>query len=114
MKDKLSHQIVIVGAGTAGVSVAARLFQDFPEREWDIAIIDPSEKHYYQPLWTLVGAGIFDKKESERDQGNIIPSQATWIKKSVKSFEPESNQIILDDGAKNSVSIPSRCRWYSS
>ena len=68
------YQIVIVGAGTAGISVAARLYHDFPDREWQIAIIDPSEKHYYQPLWTLVGAGIFKKEESERNQVDLFLS----------------------------------------
>lgn len=91
------HQIVIVGAGTAGISVAARLYQDFPQREWDIAIVDPSEKHYYQPLWTLVGAGIFEKEESEREQSNVMPPQANWIRKAVKAFDPDNNQVLLDD-----------------
>lgn len=99
MSNEEKYQIVIVGAGTAGISVAARLYHDFPDREWQIAIIDPSEKHYYQPLWTLVGAGIFKKEESERNQVDLIPSRAKWIKKAVRNFDPENNQIQLDDGS---------------
>jgi len=51
------HQIVIVGGGTAGITTAARLRNADPSL--DVAIIEPSEKHYYQPLRTLVGGGIF-------------------------------------------------------
>ena len=58
------HQVLIIGAGTAGISTAAHLLKDHSDREWDIAIVDPSEKHYSQPLWTLVGAGIFPKEET--------------------------------------------------
>lgn len=97
MTNKEKYQVLIVGGGTAGVSVAARLFNDFPERDWDMAIIDPSEKHYYQPLWTLVGAGVFKKEESERNQADVFPSQVEWIKKAVKDFDPEANKVRLAD-----------------
>ncbi|MDP7320759.1 MAG: FAD/NAD(P)-binding oxidoreductase [Bacteriovoracaceae bacterium] len=100
MANKSKYQILIVGAGTAGVSVAARLFQDYPEQNWDIAIVDPSDKHYYQPLWTLVGAGVFQKEASERNQKDVLPPKAEWIQDSISQFEPEENQVLLSDGSK--------------
>ena len=48
------HQIVIVGGGNAGLSVASKLL--LKNKQLDIAVIDPASKHYYQPAWTLVGA----------------------------------------------------------
>jgi NADH dehydrogenase FAD-containing subunit len=53
--------ILVVGAGTAGISVAARLrnLANAPE----VALLDPSEHHYYQPLWTMVG---IDAKTASR------------------------------------------------
>lgn len=92
-----SHQIAIVGAGSAGISVAARLLNENPDL--DVAIIDPSEKHYYQPIWTLVGGGVFDRSISERDQADLIPSDAAWIKERVTGFDPDNNQISLGDGS---------------
>ena len=59
------HQIVIIGAGTAGITVAAQLLKK--DRNLDVALIDPASKHYYQPAWTLVGAGTFNYKKTERD-----------------------------------------------
>ncbi len=70
-----NHQIVIVGGGTAGLSVAARLCK----KGLDVAIIEPSKKHYYQPLWTLVGGGVCPKEETERNEADYIPSNATWV-----------------------------------
>ena len=52
------HQIVIIGGGNAGISTAAQLLRK--NRALDIAIVDPADKHYYQPAWTLVGGGAFD------------------------------------------------------
>jgi sulfide:quinone oxidoreductase len=92
------HQIVIIGAGTAGITVAAQLL--LKNRKLDIAIIDPAEKHYYQPAWTLVGAGTFDFKKTERDMKNLIPKGATWIKDAVETIDPELNKVILSDGTE--------------
>lgn len=90
------HQVVIVGGGSAGLTVASSLHAKNPSL--DIAIIDPAEKHYYQPLWTLIGAGVFPKEESERNEVDFIPSGATWIKEYVKGFDPDNNAVLLDSG----------------
>ena len=60
------YQILILGGGTAGITVAAQLRRKL--KTYDLAIIEPSTKHYYQPLWTLVGAGVFPKEQSEREE----------------------------------------------
>ena len=90
------HQILVIGGGTAGISVAARLAN--LERGLDIAIVDPNEKHYYQPLWTLVGGGVFDREVTERDMADLIPLGATWIKESAATFDPDNNAMTTAEG----------------
>ncbi|MFO0759330.1 MAG: FAD/NAD(P)-binding oxidoreductase [Byssovorax sp.] len=90
------HSILVVGGGTGGLSVASRLLDESPGL--DVAIVEPSEKHYYQPLWTLVGAGVFDKESTVRDERDYIPNGATWIKDGVASFEPDKNRITTRGG----------------
>ncbi|MFA6210279.1 MAG: FAD/NAD(P)-binding oxidoreductase [Candidatus Obscuribacterales bacterium] len=90
------HKILIVGGGTAGISVAHRLMRAIGNV--GIAIIEPSEKHYYQPLWTLVGAGIFPREESERDEYSLIPSGVKWIKERAIDVKPERNVVKLEGG----------------
>lgn len=90
------HQIVIIGAGSAGLSVASSLLNK--NSSLDICIIDKAEKHYYQPLWTLVGAGVFPKEETERNQVDFIPSGATWVKDYVASFNPDANALTTQGG----------------
>lgn len=90
------HQILIVGGGNAGISVAAQLIRK--KDNLDIAIVDPSDKHYYQPAWTLVGAGEFDINKTVREQGACMPAGTTWIKDGVSTFQPEENQITTAKG----------------
>lgn len=92
------HQILIVGGGTAGITVAARLHNADPSL--DIAIIEPSEKHYYQPLWTLVGGGMFTPEESGRSEADVIPYGVTWIKDAVAAFAPNEKSVTTREGTE--------------
>jgi sulfide:quinone oxidoreductase len=91
-------QIAIIGGGTAGITVAARLKRASPEL--DIAVIEPLEKHYYQPLWTLVGAGIVTKESTQRNESEYIPRGVEWIKGYVEDVNPETNSLTLRGGDK--------------
>lgn len=92
------HQIIVIGGGNAGISVSAQLLRK--KNNLDIAIIEPSDKHYYQPAWTLVGAGDFDINKTVRPMESVIPPRAKWIKERCLSFQPEENQITLSNGEK--------------
>ncbi|WP_343651327.1 TIGR01244 family sulfur transferase [Herbaspirillum sp.] len=89
-----SHEVVIVGGGAAGISVAASLLARQPGL--DIAIIDPADVHYYQPGWTLVGGGVFQATQTARVMGALIPRGVHWIKSAVAGFAPERNAVLLE------------------
>lgn len=92
------YQILILGGGTAGITVAAQLRRKL--KDYDLAIIEPSTKHYYQPLWTLVGAGVFPKEQSEREESAFIPKGADWIQDYVAELQPEQNCVVTRDGRR--------------
>jgi sulfide:quinone oxidoreductase len=91
-----SHQVVIVGGGTAGLTVAARLRNAEPKL--DVALIEPSESHDYQPLWTLVGGGIYPKEASRRAEADYIPRDVTWLRDAVVAFRPDAHAVTTRDG----------------
>lgn len=91
---KKHHQIIVVGGGNAGISATAQLLRK--KSDLDIAIIEPSEKHYYQPAWTLVGGGDFNINNTVRKQAEVMPKKATWIKDKVTAFEPDKNTVITE------------------
>lgn len=89
------YQILIVGGGNAGLSVASQLLRK--RSSLKIGIVDPSEKHYYQPAWTLVGAGVFDINKTVRNEKEVIPKN-DLIKEAVAQFNPEMNKVICSSG----------------
>ena len=91
----MKTKIVIVGAGTAGLSILRNLHRK--RNDLDLTVIEPNEIHYYQPLWTLVGAGVYPLQKSARSMRDFIPSDVEWLKAPVKSFQPEQNQVKLQD-----------------
>src|SRR5512144_2023700 len=89
------HNVVIIGGGSAGITVAARLRRAGVQ---DVAIIDPSTTHYYQPLWTIVGGGLADVRRSARPQAGVIPRGTTWIRAGAAAVDPEAQAVTLADG----------------
>lgn len=100
VKNKTHYKILIVGGGSAGITVAARFLRESRLLSGNIAIIDPATKHYYQPLWTLVGAGEVDKTVTQREEASVIPSGAVWVQDAVTTFQPDENAVITASGKK--------------
>ena len=96
MARSLNHEVVIIGGGSAAIGTASSMLKRRPSL--DIAIVEPSENHYYQPGWTMVGGGVFDAPATRRTTASVMPKQATWLKQAAASFQPESNQVTLADG----------------
>lgn len=90
-----SHRIVIIGAGTAGNTVAARLRRQGAS---DIAIIDPYDNHYYQPLWTLVGGGRATIEASSRPRRKVLPKGVHWIRQTAEGIDPEARTVSTAEG----------------
>ncbi|NDD46982.1 MAG: NAD(P)/FAD-dependent oxidoreductase, partial [Flavobacteriia bacterium] len=67
-----NFDVLIVGAGTGGVMAAAQLKN--ANGKLRIGLIDPADTHWYQPAWTLVGAGTFNYKKTARPMASIIPN----------------------------------------
>ncbi|OWQ96352.1 NAD(P)/FAD-dependent oxidoreductase [Sphingopyxis witflariensis] len=97
MAQKLQHEVVIIGGGSAGIATASSMLKRRPSL--DLAIIEPSEDHYYQPGWTMVGGGVFDAPVTRRDMSSVMPDRATWLRQAAASFQPENNQVTLADGS---------------
>jgi sulfide:quinone oxidoreductase len=97
------HQILIVGGGAAGITAAAQLKRC--RNSLDVAILEPSPDHYYQPGWTLVGGGVFSMDETHRAERDLIPAGVHWIQAGAADFDPVQNTVTTTDGKAISYDI---------
>ncbi|MCS0495813.1 bifunctional protein tyrosine phosphatase family protein/NAD(P)/FAD-dependent oxidoreductase [Ancylobacter sp. MQZ15Z-1] len=91
------HDVVIVGGGAAGIATASSLLKRRPSL--DIAIVEPATCHYYQPGWTMVGAGIFKPETTRHPMAEVMPAGVTWIRQAAAGFAPQMREVMLADGA---------------
>ena len=99
----MHYQVIIVGAGTGGIMTAGQLLKK--DKSLSIAIIDPAEIHYYQPAFTLVGAGTYDYENTIRFTKDLIPKKATWIQDFATEFNPESKTVSTKENGTISYDI---------
>jgi sulfide:quinone oxidoreductase len=90
-------KILIVGGGLAGMSTAARLSNTLSSP--DITVVEPGDlATSYQPGQTLVGAGVWDKKDVMYNTKDFVPSGVKLIKDKVVEFDPENNKVKTAGG----------------
>ena len=89
-------QVLIIGGGAGGLSVAASLLKRDPALA--LGIVEPSEEHFYQPGWTLVGGGVFKAEQTRRREQDLIPKGAVWLRGAVELFRPDACEVVLKDG----------------
>lgn len=95
--NRIHHHVLIVGGGTGGISVASRLRR---AGVTDIGVVEPSESHYYQPLWTLVGGGLATPAETARTEASVMPKGVAWVKAAVTGVDPDAQVVRTDVGAE--------------
>ena len=107
MPGPTHQQVLIIGGGTAGVTVAAIMKRRAPTS--DISIVEPSPNHYYQPAFTLVGAGVYSLENTRRAEQSVIAAGVRWIRDTAQSFDPEKNRVQLKNGGDLSGSKQLGC-----
>ncbi|KAF7462562.1 Hypothetical predicted protein [Marmota monax] len=94
--SKNHYEVLVLGGGSGGITMAARMKRKVGAE--NVAIVEPSERHFYQPIWTLVGAGAKQLSFSGRPTASVIPSGVEWIKARVVELNPDKNCVHTDNG----------------
>jgi sulfide:quinone oxidoreductase len=101
--NRRHHQVLIVGGGTGGITVASQLLRTRPGL--DVAILEPASVHEYQSGWILAGAGLLPIEQTHRPEASLIPAGDTWIQDSAAVFEPEAHRVITAGGESISYDV---------
>ena len=95
-----AHKVVVVGGGTAGLSVSHQLLNTGKFAQDEIAIVEPSNFHDYQPGWTLVGGGLKTRESLRRNEDSLVNSKIQLYKDAVTTISPEQSQLTTASGKK--------------
>ncbi|KAJ8729893.1 hypothetical protein PYW07_016931 [Mythimna separata] len=91
-----SCKVLVVGGGTGGCTMAAKFARRLPKDS--VIVLEPSKDHYYQPLWTLVGAGVVRVNDTRRSEVSVLPKNAKWIRDYAEKILPEKNKVTTKEG----------------
>uniref|UniRef100_A0A8C5EXY5 Sulfide:quinone oxidoreductase, mitochondrial n=1 Tax=Gouania willdenowi TaxID=441366 RepID=A0A8C5EXY5_GOUWI len=95
---KCHYKMLVLGGGSGGIAMSARMKRMLGAE--NVAVVEPSEMHYYQPLWTLVGAGAKSAASAGRSTASVMPSGVKWVKSKVQEINPDVNTVLTVDGTK--------------
>lgn len=96
-KSNLAPNIAIIGAGLGGISLSAQLISDLPNAK--ITLFDADPMLYYQPGFTLIAAGIYDKDDVSYDKKDLINKKVQWVQENVAKLDVESKSLQTTSGA---------------
>lgn len=91
------HEVLIIGGGNAGISLAARLLRDGSQ---DVAIVESESIHRYRPLLNYVGAGQATMDSLERPAAKVMPNGCTWIQDEVTAVDGDGPSVLLRSGRR--------------
>ncbi|NXR49325.1 SQOR protein, partial [Hippolais icterina] len=92
------YEVLVLGGGAGGIAMSARMKRKVGAG--NVAVVEPSKTHYYQPLWTLVGGGAKQLAASARPMESVIPKGVDWIKSQVTALDPDKNCVWLENDVK--------------
>jgi sulfide:quinone oxidoreductase len=86
-------RIVVLGGGSGGVMFSNRMRREFGTDELEIIVIERSEKHFYQPAFTLVVFNLDDPKNLMRPTKNLFHEGIKLVIDSATKIDAENNRI---------------------
>ncbi len=93
-------RLLVLGAGTAGTMAVNKLRPRLARDEWKITVVDPSDKHYYQPGYLFIPFGIYQPDEVVKPTQRFIPSGVDLVQASVDRVVADENKVLLADGSE--------------
>jgi sulfide:quinone oxidoreductase len=85
--------LVILGHGTGGTIIAAKMRQRLAESEWQITVIDRDWQHHYQPGWLFIPFGIYTAADCVKPKAKFVPPGVTLVLDEITEIDPAKKQV---------------------
>ena len=94
------RRVLVLGAGTAGTMVVNKLRHRLDEAEWQISVVDQSDRHFYQPGYLFVPFGVYSPEQIVKPRKRFIPGGVDLVYGEVERVEPDAGEVLLSDGRR--------------
>ena len=94
------RRLLVLGAGTAGTMVVNKLRRRLDKEEWQITVVDQSDRHFYQPGYLFVPFGVYSPEEIVKPRQRFIPDGVDLVRGEVDRVAPGGNEVLLADGRR--------------
>ena len=91
------RHLVILGGGTGGTIMANKLAKVLDDQEWQITIVDSTEKHYYQPGFLFIPFGLYRLQDTVKPRRQFLPAGVKVLISPIDHIETDKNRVILQD-----------------
>ncbi|MEZ4416714.1 MAG: FAD/NAD(P)-binding oxidoreductase [Gemmatimonadota bacterium] len=91
-------KIVILGAGTAGTMMSAKLRRALDPEEWTIQLVDQDNQHIYQPGLLFIPFGVYRPREIVKARARYVPAGVELVLAIIDRIAPDENRVYLEDG----------------
>ena len=92
-------RLLILGAGTAGTMMAAKMRRALPRDEWNITVVDQDDEHIYQPGLLFIPFGMYDESDVIKPRTRTMPKGVDLVLSGIEAIEPPENRVRLRDGS---------------
>jgi len=92
--------LVILGGGTAGTMMSAKLRRTLDPGEWSITLVDQDNKHIYQPGLLFIPFGVYRPQDVVKPRARYVPAGVDLLLSGIDVIDAENNKVRLADGSE--------------
>jgi sulfide:quinone oxidoreductase len=93
-------KLLILGAGTAGTMMAAKMRRNLDPDEWMITVVDQDNRHIYQPGLLFIPFSVYRSRDVIKPRSRYIPRGVDFVVSKIDAIDPHRGTVRLDGGAK--------------
>lgn len=92
------RRILVLGAGTAGTMVVNKLRHRLARSQWQITVVEASDRHFYQPGYLFLPFGRYTAKQVVKPTRALIADGVDLVTGEVDRVVPADRKVLLADG----------------
>lgn len=92
------RRLLVLGAGTAGTMVVNKLRRRLSGTQWQITVVEASDRHFYQPGFLFLPFGTYQPGQVSKPTAPLIADGVELVRGEVDRVDPAGNRVLLSDG----------------